>query len=117
MAERDPVRQQLAKRRYYEANKDVVKARSSTHKRAIRDAVRVWLYEYLKDHPCVDCGETDPIILEFDHLRDKQFTLGDAARRGIPLKRVIAEVGKCEVRCANCHRAKTYREAGRTHRG
>jgi hypothetical protein len=117
MAERDPARQQLAKRRYYEANKDVVKARTRARNKAVQDTVRVWLYEYLKTHPCVDCGETDPIILEFDHIRDKEFSIGDAARKNITLKRVIAEVEKCEVRCANCHRTKTYRAAGRTHRG
>ena len=118
MAGRDPVKQQEAKRRYYERNKEVVKTKARNHTRETRAKIKQWLHNYLLGHPCVDCGETDPIILEFDHVdrANKEFTIGEANTNGISLKRVIAEVAKCEVRCANCHRKKTYRESGRTHR-
>lgn len=116
MAGRDPVKQQEAKRRYYERNKETVKSKARNHSRVMRAKVKTWLHDYLKEHPCVDCGATDPIILEFDHIRDKEFNVGEANTLGITLKRVMAEVAKCEVRCANCHRKKTYHEAGLTHR-
>lgn len=116
MAGRDPVKQQEAKRRYYERNKETVKDKARNHARETRAKIKQWLHNYLLGHPCVDCGETDPIILEFDHIRDKEFSIGEANSMGISLKRVIAEVAKCEVRCANCHRKKTYRAAGLTHR-
>ena len=85
----------------------------------MRRRVRAWLLDYLKLHPCVDCGETNPIVLEFDHTdrSEKHFNIGEAASRRMSLRRVQAEVEKCEVRCANCHRRKTYKEEGRTHRG
>ena len=30
---------------------------------------RKLVFEYYKTHPCIDCGETDPIVLELDHVR------------------------------------------------
>jgi hypothetical protein len=117
MAGRDPIKQKEAKRRYYEANKDVVKAKAKAHTRDVRNRIRGWIYAYLLNHPCLDCGETDPIILEFDHFRDKEFNIGEATSLGISLKRVKLEIEKCDVRCANCHRKKTYRDAGHKHRG
>ena len=64
------------------------------------------LLEYFRDHPCVDCGETDPIVLEFDHLADKDFDIGTSLDRR-PWEAILAEIAKCEVVCANCHRRRT----------
>lgn len=67
-----------------------------------------WLVDYLKDHPCVDCGEADLDVLEFDHVRGvKLFVISGAIRVGRSLKAIISEVAKCDVRCANCHRRAT----------
>lgn len=86
--------------------------------RAIRDSnkartqeVRLWTFAYLKTHPCVDCGETDPIVLEFDHVQGNK---RDAVSRLIrySLQVVQDEILKCEVRCANCHRRKTAKQFG-----
>jgi hypothetical protein len=64
------------------------------------------LIGYFRAHPCVDCGERDPIVLEFDHLRDKAFTIGQAlAKRS--WQSILDEIKKCEVVCANCHRRRT----------
>ena len=117
MVERDKLRKQLARRKYYEANKAKIKARTRERTTQVRKVVREWIREYLREHPCVDCGETNLIVLEFDHVRGtKLFNMGEATSKGYSLKRVQAEVAKCEVRCANCHRQKTYKEAGHTHR-
>jgi hypothetical protein len=70
-----------------------------------------YLIEYFVAHPCVDCGETDPVVLEFDHLRDKCFDIGQklAVRRWTS---ILAEIEKCEVVCANRHRRRTARRRG-----
>jgi hypothetical protein len=63
---------------------------------------------FLQSHPCVDCGETDPLVLTFDHreLAAKVDTIGRLlSRRGWTT--FLAEVAKCDVRCANCHRMRT----------
>jgi hypothetical protein len=70
-------------------------------------------YEYLREHPCVDCGETDPIVLEFDHVNgEKHAEIANMLRSGRTWERIWEEVQKCEVRCANCHRRITARRQG-----
>jgi len=69
--------------------------------------------EYLNAHPCVDCGETDPIVLDFDHCRgEKSFGISKAINGGYSKKRLLEEVKKCDVRCTKCHRRKTASENG-----
>jgi hypothetical protein len=67
--------------------------------------------KYLETHPCIDCGEDDPIVLEFDHVRgEKKFNIADVTRNAVGRRTLEKEIEKCEVRCANCHRRKTKRE-------
>jgi hypothetical protein len=71
------------------------------------------LYEYLLAHPCVDCGESDTIVLEFDHVRgEKKHNVADVIRSGRKWQTIIKEIEKCEVRCANCHRRATAKRGG-----
>src|SRR6202022_3269562 len=69
---------------------------------------------YLLEHPCVDCGETDITVLEFDHLRDKTQNVSALIRGTNSWARIEAEIAKCVVRCANCHRRETARRRQRT---
>lgn len=117
MAYKDPLKQKESARRHYEANKAKVKARAKEWTYNNRRKLNEWLYQYLLRHPCVDCGEADPVVLEFDHKGGKEFNVGNARQKGVSLTTLKVEVGKCEVRCANCHRRKTYQQFGRTHRG
>jgi hypothetical protein len=114
----DPAARRAYSRWHYQQNKEVYKRRARRHTDASRQKVRAWLLDYLLSHPCVDCGESDPIVLEFDHREDvgKVFDIGSARRECVSLATVQVEVSKCDVRCANCHRRLTYRRAGRTHR-
>ncbi|MCW6007191.1 hypothetical protein K1W54_21885 [Micromonospora sp. CPCC 205371] len=68
------------------------------------------LIEYLRSHPCVDCGETDIVVLDFDHQRDK--TMDINKMRSYAWTRVLAEIEKCEVVCANDHRRRTAAAQG-----
>ena len=60
---------------------------------------------YKREHPCIDCGEADPVVLDFDHVRGRKlFSLSSAAARKVGLAVVMAEIAKCDIRCSNCHR-------------
>lgn len=86
------------------------KDKKNDGERRRREAVRKFVWDYKSTHPCVDCGEADPIVLEFDH-RDgslKSFNVGAQMARAISV--IKEEMDKCDVRCANCHRRKTYRD-------
>lgn len=64
-----------------------------------------WINEYKKDRGCNRCGIADPRVLDFHHKKgeDKLFTVG-GFRRSVGFDRIKAEVEKCEIVCANCHR-------------
>jgi hypothetical protein len=79
-------------------------------RRVIADNLRK-IHEFLSAHACVDCGESDPVVLEFDHLRDKRTEVSRLVR-GWEWRTVAAEIEKCEVVCANCHRRRTFQRAG-----
>jgi hypothetical protein len=76
-----------------------------------QELVRQYVLEYLLKHPCIDCGNSNLLVLEFDHLDNKDHNVS-ALMRGYALEKVINEISKCEVRCANCHRIKTARTLG-----
>jgi hypothetical protein len=73
--------------------------------------VRSFVWQYLLQHPCIDCGETDPIVLEFDHRSDKEQNIANLIKNG-NVARIEKEIAKCDVRCANCHRRKTSNDCG-----
>lgn len=66
-----------------------------------------FIVKFLRDNPCVDCGEADLIVLEFDHLRDKKYTISTLLGSGHSMGLLKREIAKCEVVCANCHRRRT----------
>jgi hypothetical protein len=68
------------------------------------------LYTFLSDKCCTDCGISDIRLLEFDHL-DPQTKTKAVARfisGGYSWDRLLEEINKCEIVCANCHRLRTY---------
>lgn len=59
------------------------------------------LADYLRNHPCVDCGQTDIRVLEFDHVHgNKSNNIASMVGEGFSWSTIEAEIAKCEVRCA-----------------
>ncbi len=82
------------------------------HNERKRNEIRKCIFEYLKSHPCIDCGESNVIVLDFDHQRDKKHTISHLITSNKSWDYISLEIEKCEVRCANCHRKKTAEQFG-----
>jgi hypothetical protein len=68
-----------------------------------------FIVKYLSEHPCIDCGETRIPVLEFDHVSgEKEENI--SYMRQHSMEHLIDEIAKCEIRCSNCHRMKTFRQ-------
>ncbi|MEO8970586.1 MAG: hypothetical protein ABI406_03180, partial [Ktedonobacteraceae bacterium] len=90
---------------HYQNNKQAYKVRSSVRKAQILDENKPLLYAYLISHPCIDCGQINIRLLEFDHIYEpKSGEISDLLRQGFNWTTIEAEIAKCEIRCANCHR-------------
>lgn len=109
------------KKRQYDH--DYIKRRKRRTDRAYVDAtrranvrrrakMRAFLRAYKEEKGCADCGTKDFRVLDFDHRdrSEKSFNLAIAAAGQVSQAAMRAEVAKCDVRCANCHRIKTFEE-------
>jgi hypothetical protein len=99
-----------ASRAYYRRNhaKHIIDVRANSRDYKVRN--RETLLAHLLEHPCLDCGESDPTVLDFDHVRGvKSDDVSVLAALPAGRRRLRAEIDKCEVRCVNCHRRRTRR--------
>lgn len=97
-----------ANRKHYRNNKQIYLERAITRNTLVSEENKRKLYNYLLSHPCVDCGKTDIRCLEFDHVEgEKLDAIFKMLGQSQSWEKIEAEIAKCEVRCANCHRIKT----------
>ena len=75
-----------------------------------RHTIGDWLREYKKSLACDQCGLQDHRVLEFHHLSDKYFDIGNLLSKGCSQQRIELEIAKCLPLCANCHRILHYEE-------
>ncbi len=92
---------------YYQNDKDWYKARSNKNRKANIVKYRKQFLDYLNTQQCFDCWIKDIRLLEFDHIKDKNFNIASKTRT-TPINSLLPEIQKCEVVCANCHRIRTY---------
>lgn len=96
-------------REYFMQRGDLHRRQSARSKQRRVEAALELVSAYKRAHPCDDCGETNLVLLDFDHLREKVREISLMAAAGAPLDAIRTEIAKCEVVCANCHRRRTAR--------
>jgi hypothetical protein len=94
-------------REYYRRNKAAYVARAISHNRKVREVVRG-----AKQRPCADCGQCYPYyVMDFDRREGEENICNVAELHGhrrTSLRMLLAEIAKCDVVCANCHRERTH---------
>ena len=99
-------------KRYYIENKEKhlesVKVRRDNNRLENRQK----LFNFYKNNPCIDCGESDPIVLELDHKDDVEKKGNVSEMMEYSWTTIEIELSKCDVRCANCHRRRTAIQQG-----
>lgn len=105
-------------RQYYKANPHIY----NKHKGYVaqndgrwKSRVTTYILNTLENSDgCADCGEDNVLVLEFDHREpeSKKYSISRLRTKKIPWDEVIAEIGKCDIVCANCHRIRTAKMFG-----
>lgn len=97
-------------RQYYEKNKEKYFAKNRLNKNRQRNRLKKILLS-VKQRPCQDCGGVfHPWVMELDHRENtiKVESVSNLVGRGCPDEKLLAEIEKCDVVCANCHRMRTF---------
>jgi hypothetical protein len=95
------------KRAYYLENRE--KSIKASYERVKLTRIRNsnYIQEYKLNHPCIDCGFSDPRALDFDHVRGEKSANISILAYSASLEKLQEEIDKCDIRCANCHRIAT----------
>jgi hypothetical protein len=85
-------------------------AYSRWYRRYGPNSLRAWFTAFKKTLRCARCPESHPYCLDFHHLDPtvKSNTVPALVKKGVPKERVLAEIAKCVVLCANCHRKEHF---------
>lgn len=93
-------------RAYYRANRERMLALSRAAMERNKIETKAWLSGFRQTISCSRCPEDDGRCLDFHHPdpSEKKDDVSELVARGQSLRVVRAEIAKCVVLCANCHR-------------
>lgn len=96
-------------KKHYHKYGDAYRQRAIDRKRIVKAGLRANMLEYLADKSCTICGISDIRVLDFDHVdpKTKEFSVAKGLSNLYTWDRIIVEIGKCRILCANCHRIVT----------
>lgn len=107
MPYKDPEKQKAAQKAWYDKNKRITHERSKQSREKRKEVIR----KIKESSPCVDCNILYPYyIMHFDHLDpSNKINKVSAVLQNAGLEDAIKEIEKCELVCANCHSARTWK--------
>lgn len=108
MPYKDITKRRAAHKRYYLKNVKLYLDKNTRRKKELAEFVIS-----LKQKPCADCGiQYPPYVMDFDH-RDKKLKLASVSKmisyHMSSKEKILKEIEKCDLVCANCHRIRTYK--------
>ena len=97
---------------YYHKNHVRQLALAVKRRRKYRKDLREFV-DILKNKPCTDCGQVfPPYVMDFDHRRG-EIKIGNVgtliSQTRFTKAKLIEEISKCDLVCANCHRIRTFK--------
>jgi len=107
-------RNREANRSWYFNNKDIHKENVAKRRPGYVERNKSYVLDYLEGNPCVDCGISNILVLQFDHRPEehKKACVTELMRGTSSIATIQAEIDKCDVRCSNCHILITAERAG-----
>jgi hypothetical protein len=91
---------------YYKRNRE----KRVDYNRRQRAAATTWYSKLKEGKPCMDCGGVfHPAAMQWDHPPGVEKVAHVAQLYRGARQRVLDEIAKCELVCANCHAIRTYR--------
>jgi hypothetical protein len=97
----------------YEKNKEKELEYKYERQDRKREEARKYVWDYLSNQKCIDCGEYDPLVLTFDHVRGtKKMNVSQMVNQGYSFQAIQDEMNKCEVVCASCHLRREKKRRG-----
>lgn len=108
---RNPERQQGYRQTRYASHGDQERARAQRNTRSRWRERREWLNTLKMERGCIDCGfNSHPAALHFDHRDPSMKVMAISKMLSFSMEKILAEIEKCDVRCANCHAIRTATE-------
>lgn len=103
----DIAKRRACHKRYYERNKKLYKDKNARRRKEL-----IAFVISLKQKPCTDCGVKYPhYVMDFDH-RDPKTKISTVSMmanfHSYSKEKILEEINKCDLVCANCHRIRTY---------
>lgn len=97
---------------YYYKHGSKYREKAVSRNREIKNKLREKMLKYLSDKSCSVCGISDVRVLEFDHKdpSTKSFAIAAAIANTRSWDKILTEINKCQILCANCHKIKTSSE-------